>query len=115
MSRTASGTTVCQPSRITCTGSGTAVAGQYRNVGTAVATANGNEYTARDESFYLGVTPTTEERKVQLCHRTGNGSYHLIDVSVNAERAHRAHGDAKVGEAVPGSSGRVFTASCTMR
>jgi len=51
-------------------------------------------------------------QKVQLCHRTGNGQYHAISVSVSAERAHRAHGDGMVGEAVPGSSGRVFTASC---
>ena len=41
--------------------------------------------------------------KVSLCHRTGNGWYHLIEVSVNAEPAHRAHGDGKIGEAVPGS------------
>ncbi len=100
---------------ITCTGSGTAVAGQYRNVGTAVATVNGNAFTDRDESFYLGVTPTPTpepEIKVQLCHRTGNGSYHMIEVSINAEPAHRAHGDGMVGDAVPGSPGKKFTASC---
>jgi len=51
-------------------------------------------------------------QKVQLCHRTGNGQYHAISVSDSAERAHRAHGDGMVGEAVPGSAGRVFTASC---
>jgi hypothetical protein len=51
-------------------------------------------------------------QKVQLCHRTGNGQYHSISVSISAERAHRGHGDGMVGEAVPGSSGRVFTASC---
>lgn len=53
--------------------------------------------------------------KVQLCHRTGNGSYHLIDVDLDAEPAHRAHGDAKVGEAVPGQSGRTFAPDCTVR
>jgi hypothetical protein len=100
---------------ITCSGSGTAVAGQYRNVGTAVATANGTVYTDRDESFYMGVAPTEETAKVQLCHRTGNGSFHMIEVSVSAEPAHRAHGDGMVGEAVPGSPGRVFTASCGVR
>ena len=98
---------------ITCTGSGTAVAGQYRNVGTAVATVNGNAFTDRDESFYLGVTPTEEpEIKVQLCHRTGNGSYHMIEVSINAVPAHRAHGDGMVGDAVPGNPGKKFTSSC---
>ena len=98
---------------ITCTGSGTAVAGQYRNVGTAVATVNGNTYTDRDESFYLGVAaPTEDSQKVQICHRTGNGSFHIIEISVSAVPAHRAHGDGMVGEAVPGSPGKVFTATC---
>ena len=40
---------------ITCTGSGTAVVGQYHNVGTVTATAAGNEFTDQDDSFYLGV------------------------------------------------------------
>ena len=38
----------------------------------------------------------------------------MIEVSVNAEPAHRAHGD-KPGEAVPGNPGQVFTASCGLR
>jgi probable HAF family extracellular repeat protein len=59
--------------------------------------------------------PDDSGPKVQLCHYTGNGSYHLIDVSLDAEAAHRAHGDGKIGEAVPGSPGKVFTASCTVQ
>ncbi len=51
-------------------------------------------------------------RKVSLCHAEGNGSYHLIDVSDDAEAAHRAHGDGKVGDPVPGQSGTVFDANC---
>lgn len=31
--------------------------------------------------------------KVWICHRTENGSYNLIHVSVNALKAHRKHGD----------------------
>ena len=50
--------------------------------------------------------------KVSLCHRTDSGEFHLIDVSVNAEPAHRAHGDAKVGEPVPGTQRQVFDATC---
>ena len=50
--------------------------------------------------------------KVSLCHRTGSGEHHLIDVSVNAEPAHRAHGDAKIGEPVPGTQRQVFDANC---
>ena len=62
---------------------------------------NGSSATIVNESRSSG--------KVSLCHRTDNGEYHLIDVSVNAEPAHRAHGDAKVGEPVPGLGGRRST------
>ena len=55
---------------------------------------------------------TRSSGKVSLCHRTDSGEYQLIDVSVNAEAAHRAHGDAKVGEPVPGTQRQVFDASC---
>jgi hypothetical protein len=50
--------------------------------------------------------------KESICHRTDNGEYQLIDISVNADAAHRAHGDAKVGEHVPGTQRQVFDASC---
>lgn len=50
--------------------------------------------------------------KVSLCHSTGSGTYHLIDVSVNAEPAHRAHGDAEIGELVPGTQRQVFDEIC---
>ena len=40
---------------MTCTASGLAAAGQYRNVGTVVAAADGALYVDSDESFYLGV------------------------------------------------------------
>ena len=103
---------------LTCNGSGVAEAGLYRNVGTVVATANGTVHTDSDESFYFGRDDEDEPdegRKVDLCHRTGNGSFHMINVSVNAEPAHRRHGDGKVGEAVPGNLDGVFTASCSVR
>jgi hypothetical protein len=50
--------------------------------------------------------------KVSLCHRTDSGGYHLLDVSVNAEPAHRAHGDGQVGDPVPGTLTKVFDAAC---
>jgi hypothetical protein len=109
---------------MTCTGSGTATLGQYRNLGRVSATganpSGGGTSTVTDEdaSHYLGVVPTEDDEegvKVELCHRTGNGSYHLISVSINAEPAHRAHGDGKVGEAVPGQAGRTFGAGCSVR
>lgn len=77
---------------------------------------------ARDEFIEIQVqvnggsaTIVNENRssgKVTLCHHTDSGEYQLIDVSVNAEPAHRAHGDAKVGEPVPGTQRQVFDASC---
>jgi hypothetical protein len=109
-------TTLAAGQSMTCTGSGTAVEGQYRNVGTVTASSASGSVTDSDPSHYLGRRPdqTEEGAKVQLCHRTGNGSYHLIEVSVSAEPAHRAHGDAKIGEAVPGNAGKVFRAGCVV-
>ena len=108
------GQTLAVGQSMTCTGSGVAVAGQYKNVGTV--SANGGQVTHSDASHYFGRMPDEQEGpKVQLCHRTGNGSYHLIEVSINAEPAHRAHGDGKIGDAVPGNAGKVFDAACNVR
>ena len=49
---------------------------------------------------------------VRLCHVTGNGRYQALTVGDNAEAAHRAHGDARLGEAVPNASGMVFDENC---
>jgi hypothetical protein len=107
---------------ITCTGSGTASLGQYRNVGRVTAAganpggAGTSTVSDEDASHYLGGSGNgLEGPKVDLCHRTGNGSYHLISVSVDAEPAHRAHGDGKVGEGVPGQSGSTFGPGCSLR
>ena len=108
---------------MTCSKSSVAVLGQYENEGSVTATgANPSgsgtlTVSDRDMSHYLGVSPTTEEEgpKVELCHRTGNGSYHLISVSTSAEPAHRAHGDGKIGEAVPGQAGKTFGSGCSVR
>jgi hypothetical protein len=110
------GTTLAVGQSMTCTGAGVAVEGQYRNVGTVTASSSTVAVTDSDPSHYFGRLPDDDEDgpKVQLCHRTGNGSYHLIEVSVSAEPAHRAHGDGKVGEAVPGSPGKVFGTGCSV-
>lgn len=50
--------------------------------------------------------------KVDVCHREGNGSFHLITVAYQAVQAHRAHGDALPGEAVPGNAGYNFDDTC---
>ena len=115
VSVTCPGTTLAVSQSMTCTGSGIAVEGQYRNVGTVTANSPTVAVTDTDASHYFGRLPDDDDGpKVQLCHRTGNGSYHLIEVSVSAEPAHRAHGDAKVGEAVPGQPGKVFGSSCSV-
>lgn len=109
------GTTLAAGESMTCRGTGVATAGQYRNVGTVTASSASGTVTDTDASHYFGQVPGTEDGpKVQICHRTGNGSYHLIEISVNAEPAHRGHGDAKIGEAVPGMAGKVFGAGCSV-
>jgi hypothetical protein len=101
---------------MTCTGSGVATLGQYRNVGTVNATSASGPVNDSDASHYLGVAVTDPPGpKIQLCHKTGNGSYRQIEVSVSAEPAHRAHGDGKIGEAVPGNTGRVFGTGCAVQ
>jgi hypothetical protein len=109
-------TTLAVRASMTCTATGVAVAGQYRNVGSVAGNAGTTRYTDSDPSHYFGRPPSTDDGpKVQLCHRTGNGSYHLIEVSVNAEPAHRAHGDGMIGEVVPGNPGRTFGSGCAVR
>jgi hypothetical protein len=110
-------TTLAVGASMTCTSkTGTAEAGQYTNVATVTASHASGQVTDTDESHYFGEEEDDDqnEQKVQLCHKTGNGSYHLIDVSVSAEPAHRAHGDAKPGEAVPGQAGKTFGSNCSV-
>lgn len=109
----------------TCSATGTAVLGQYRNVGTVTAnwsvptgTPSSGTVTDTDPSHYLGVSSLDDDEegpKVTLCHRTGNGSFHSITVSVNAEPAHMAHGDGKPGGSVPGQSGKTFGPTCSIQ
>ena len=104
---------------MTCTGSGTAAAGPYSNIGTATAgfTFNGTTSTVTDsdESSYRGITLAEQEQegpKVTMCHKTGAGKYVMITISTSAEPAHLAHGDGYPGLAVPGVPGKSFSASC---
>lgn len=56
--------------------------------------------------------PPDPNSKVGVCHREGNGSFHLIRVASQAVQAHRAHGDALPGEDVPGAPGYRFDDAC---
>ena len=71
--------------------------------------------TDSDRSHYFGGVPEEETEKIRLCHKTGNGKYHLIEVAISAEPAHRKHGDAKIGEAVPGQAGKIFGPNCSVQ
>lgn len=116
-------TTLAPATSMTCTAAGTATLGQYRNVGGVTASwtmttpggTTSGTLADTDASHYLGVTtlPSTTA-KVTLCHKTGTTRYIEITVDVDAEPDHRAHGDAKVGEAVPGQAGKVFAAGCVV-
>lgn len=52
--------------------------------------------------------------KVDVCHKTGNGSFHLISIKADDLGAHLAHGDGTPGQAVPGQAGKVFGADCSV-
>jgi uncharacterized protein (TIGR02145 family) len=48
--------------------------------------------------------PKNTEKKIEVCHKEGNGSYHTINISSNALSAHVAHGDV-----VPDADGDGYT------
>lgn len=50
--------------------------------------------------------------KVDVCHVNGQGDYHLININENAFATHVEHGDAALGDAVPGMVGYVFGDGC---
>ncbi|MCL6582415.1 MAG: hypothetical protein K6U11_02140 [bacterium] len=70
-------TTLDQGESMTCTATGTAQAGQYKNTGTATALDPlGNELTAKDPSCYFGVSPAKPCLKLT---KTINGPYRTSD------------------------------------
>lgn len=52
-------------------------------------------------------------QKVQVCHKTGNGSFHMISIDINALSAHTSHGDGKPGDPIPNNPGFIFGPNCT--
>jgi hypothetical protein len=59
------------------------------------------------------VSAQATEDKVDICHLNGNGSYNLINVSVDAVNVHIAHGDGYLGANVPNMPGYYFNDLCT--
>jgi hypothetical protein len=117
-------TTLAPGASMTCTVSGVAVLGQYRNVGTVTGNWSlpsnvppSGTVTDTDPSHYLGVTSLDEEEepKVELCHRTGAGFWVHISVWLPAEPAHIAHGDGKPNGSVPGQTGKTFGPTCSVQ
>ena len=49
---------------------------------------------------------------VEICHVNGHGDFSLITISEAAYEAHIAHGDAGIGDAVPGMEGFIFGENC---
>ena len=60
-----------------------------------------------------GADVLAQADKVDVCHRRGNGSYHLINISSNALDAHLGHGDALPGDPFPGQDGFIFGVDCS--
>ena len=52
------------------------------------------------------------QAQVSICHRARTGTYSLMTIAEPASRAHLAHGDAQIGDLVPGGSGAVFDEAC---
>lgn len=92
---------------------------QFRN-GTASATTSVSNVAAdqfielqvRIDGANAAIVSDLRSAKVTLCHREDSGSYHGINVSVNAEPAHRAHGDGKIGDPVPAAPTMKFDSNC---
>lgn len=51
--------------------------------------------------------------KVSFCHRTGNGSYHLITVGGSKQKGHRKHGDQECPANICDGRAVGCTAVCT--
>lgn len=52
------------------------------------------------------------QTKTDVCHSHGDGSYDLITVADPAVDSHLAHGDALIGDEVPGDPSSVFNEVC---
>jgi len=59
-----------------------------------------------------GEVAQVQAPKLDMCHVMGNGSFQVINISANAESAHRNHGDGYPNGPVPGNNGYRFDSAC---
>ncbi len=93
---------------------GEAVPGQAGSVfaaNCAVTTVAQNE-PAPSVTVPLTNTHGKKADKVDVCHRRGNETFIMINVSRNALPAHLFHGDGLPNEGVPGQAHQKFSATC---
>ena len=62
----------------------------------------------------VGNSAEAAAEKASICHVDDDGGYHLIRVATKALSAHATHGDASIGESVPGMDGYVFGEGCAL-
>jgi len=68
---------------------------------------------AGQTSFAARSNGDNANAKTDICHRTGGATqFILISVATPAVEAHLAHGDGRLGEAVPGQPGMRFGPNC---
>jgi uncharacterized repeat protein (TIGR01451 family) len=95
---------------MTCTASGTAIQGQYANVGTVEATsATYGAFTDSDASHYLGVIPAPAVAATKTATLNGNTIHYVVTIANNGT------GDASdvVFSDTPDSNTELVTASVT--
>jgi len=71
---------------------------------------NGTHGSLQEESRLNGASGS----RVEMCHVTGNGSYHLIEVDESARAAHLRHGDGLPGDEVPSDPNLTFGEDCEL-
>ncbi len=82
------------------------------SLGVVIYACTAETPTASEGDFVFAVGPAP---KIDICHYSEeDGTYHMINVSANAESAHRAHGDGQVGDPVPGREGFEFDENCDL-
>jgi hypothetical protein len=77
--------------------------------GVAIAGEQGE--TPKNEKQKKAKKKKHKKHKVSVCHREGNGSYHLIRIAKPAVKAHLKHGDAFPGDQVEGGT---LSAKCEL-